>query len=375
MNEMCALILVGGRGTRLKSLTIGKTKPYVSFMGKYRIIDFPLSALSHSHIFDVGIITQYEPFELMRYIGSGSTWDLDAFNRGVSFLTPFMTDKEKIEIQKGTAHAVKMQKSYIESIDSKYVLILSGDQIYKIDFRDVLEKHIENNAKLTILTYKHKKKEDLSRFGILTYDDNFKITSFEEKPSEPKSDNISMGIYLFNKDFLLEYVDKYADKLVDFGNDLIPYILKKSNDVYAYPYSGLFFDVGTVESLYEANMYFLDRPGILSPHGDSLKIYSKPFDYYPALIKDGAEVKKSSVSDGSIIYGSINHSIISYKNVIKKGAEVSDSILLPGVVVEEDAKIKRAVINENLRVKKGAKLIFDEPTLVDSSFEEVDTNE
>ena len=264
MDKICALILVGGRGTRLKGLTIGKTKPYVSFMGKYRIIDFPLSALSHSHIFDVGLITQYEPFELMRYIGSGSTWDLDAFNRGVSFLTPFMTDKDKIEIQKGTAHAVKMQKSYIESIDSDYVLILSGDQIYKIDFRDVLEKHIECNAKLTILTYKHKKKEDLSRFGILTYDENNRITSFEEKPKMPKSDNISMGIYLFNKDFLLEYVDKYADKLVDFGRDLIPFILKQSKDVYAYPYNGLFFDVGTVESLYEITEW-LTLPYIIEP--------------------------------------------------------------------------------------------------------------
>ena len=144
MDKVCALILVGGRGTRLKSLTEGKSKPYVSFMGKYRIIDFPLSALSHSHIFDIGIITQYEPFELMRYIGSGSTWDLDAFNRGVSFLTPYSKDNEKIELQKGTADAVRMQKNYIDFIGADYVLILSGDQIYKIDFRDVLEKHIEN---------------------------------------------------------------------------------------------------------------------------------------------------------------------------------------------------------------------------------------
>lgn len=375
MDKVCALILVGGRGTRLKSLTEGKSKPYVSFMGKYRIIDFPLSALSHSHIFDIGIITQYEPFELMRYIGSGSTWDLDAFNRGVSFLTPYSKDNEKIELQKGTADAVRMQKNYIDFIGADYVLILSGDQIYKIDFRDVLEKHIENKAKLTILTYKHEKTEDLSRFGILSYDENYKVTSFEEKPEKPKSNNISMGIYLFNKDFLLEYLDKNPDKLIDFGKDLIPYILKKSDDVYAYPYNGLFFDVGTVESLYEANMYFLDRPGILSPHGDSLKIYSKPLDYYPCLIREGATVHKSIISDGSIVYGSVSHSVISYKDYIGRGAVINDSIILPSVYIEEDVKLKYAVVNENLRIKKGSKLVFNKPTLVDSTFKEVEPYE
>lgn len=374
MKKICALILVGGRGARLKSLTEGKSKPYVSFMGKYRLIDFPLSALSHSHIFDVGLITQYEPFDLMKYVGSGSSWDLDVFNRGVVFLTPYLLDEETIETQKGTADAVRLQSRFIENLDAEYVLILSGDQIYKIDFNDVLEKHIERGAKLTILTYKHNNSEDLSRFGIVGYDQEYRITSFEEKPENPKSNNISMGIYLFNKDFLLENL-KLADKLVDFGNDLIPHILNNTKDVFAYDYKGLFFDVGTIESLYYANMYFLDRPGLISPHGDSLKIYSKPLDYYPAFIKDGASVKKSFISDGSIVYGDVYHSILSYRNTIEKNTKIKDSIILPNVYIEEDAELECAIVNENIRIKKGSKLVFDKPTLVDNSFKEVEPYE
>ncbi|MCR5741889.1 MAG: glucose-1-phosphate adenylyltransferase [Gammaproteobacteria bacterium] len=370
MERVVALILVGGQGKRLESLTKKTSKPYVSFLGKYRIIDFPLSALSHSYIYNVGIITQYEPYDLMEYIGNGSTYDLDHFNRGVSFLTPYMKEKGVIDVQKGTADAVRMQVDFLKKTPAKYVLILSGDQIYKINFRDVLKKHIESNAELTILTKKLDNKKELSRFGIIEYDENNKIISFEEKPKKPKSDNISMGIYLFNKDYLLKYI-KLADKMTDFGNDLIPYLLENTKNVYAYPYDGIFFDVGTISSLYNANMYFIDNPLQISPHQDNLRVYSKPYDYYPHVIGKNATVNTSFISDGSVVEGKVTHSVLSYKCIIKEKAKVEDSVIMPNVTVEEGVRIKNAIVKENLVVKKGSKLIFDKPTLVDEKYEEV----
>lgn len=374
MNEICALILVGGKGKRLESLTKKTSKPYVSFMGKYRIIDFPLSSLSHSGVRDIGIITQYEPYDLMKYIGNGRDFDLDIFNKGVALLTPYTKDNNEIIMQKGTAHAVKTQIDFLKNSDSEYVLILSGDQIYKIDFSDVLENHIKNKADLTILTKELKEKKDLSRYGVLTFDKNHRINSFVEKPKNPKSSFISMGIYLFSKSFLSKYLN-LTDNLTDFGHDLIPYLLEKSSNIYAYEYDGLFFDVGTIKSLYDANMYFLDNPLVLSPHGDNLKVYSKPLDYPPHFIAKGAKISESVVSDGSIVEGTIKHSVLSYRDKIMKNAIVEDSVVLPNVTIEEDSIIKNAIVSENLIIKKGSKLIFNEPTLIDLKFEEVEPNE
>ena len=365
MDKMNAIILVGGKGSRLLGLTKNKTKSYVSFMGKYRIIDFPLSSLSFSHVYDVGILTQYEPYDLMKYIGSGSSWDLDISNRGISFLTPYETGQDALVFQKGTANAVLSQIEYIKKSSSDYILILPGDQIYKIDFREVLKEHILHHAELTILsTDVDPEKEDLSRFGIIEYDTNKKILSFEEKPKHPKSNHVSMGIYLFNKETILKYLPE-ADKMFDFGNDLIPYIIKNSDNVYAYNFNDLFMDVGTVKSLYDANMYFLDHPELSGKPTDPIRIYSKPFDYEPHIIRQGGSVKKCIVSDGSDISGTICHSVISFKVIVREKAEISDSVILPGAVIGKNAKISHCIIDEGMIIKDNSVLLFNLPTLID----------
>ena len=372
MQDVAALILVGGKGKRLESLTETRSKPYVSFYGKYRIIDFALSSLSHSFISNVGLLCQYEPFDLMRYIGSGADWDLADFDSGISFLTPYVRTNDELVFQKGTANAVLSQIEYVRKLDAKYILILSGDQIYKINFEDVVQKHIESGAELTILT--NKLDEDLSRYGIIEYDENHRIIGFEEKPENPKTNNVSMGIYLFNKDFLLDVLPK-ADTLVDFGNNLIPYILSTNHNVYAYPFEGQFFDVGTTKSLYEANFYFLDNPGTVSPSGDKMRIYSKPRDYSANIIKEGGSARRSAISDGCVIHGEVYHSILSYHVLVKKGAKIYESIVMPDSIIEEDVELKNAIVDENVTVMKGSKLIFDTPTVVSATMKEVKANE
>lgn len=367
MGSMDAIILVGGRGLRLKSLTKNKTKSFVSFFGKYRIIDFPLSSLSNSQVKNVGILTQYEPYDLMRYVGSGSSWDLDVFNEGVSFLTPYESEENNIIFQKGTANACLSQIEYIKKSSAEYILILSGDQIYKMDFKEVLSEHIKHNAKLTIITADlDKEKDNLSRFGIIEYDASNRIISFEEKPKNPKSNHISLGMYLFNKDFLLKYLPK-ADTLCDFGKDLIPYIISESKDVYAFKHDSWFFDVGTVESLYNANMFFLEKPTEIAKKGDTFKVYSKPFDFPPNAIWHGGRVTDAIVSDACVVYGRVKHSVLSFKCKVDKGSKIEDSILLPKVFVGKNVKIKNAIVDEDLVIPDGMELVFDTPTIVDSS--------
>ena len=374
MDNVTALILVGGRGKRLETLTENKTKPYVSFLGKYRIIDFVLSSLSNSHITDIGILTQYEPYDLIKYIGNGGAFDLDTFGKGISFLTPYVNEDQKLVVQKGTAHACLTQIDFIKKSRSKYFLILSGDHIYKLNFKEVLDEHIKNNAKLTILANDYPKKEELSRFGIIETDVNNKIVSFEEKPANPKSNKISMGIYLFNKDFLIKYIEQ-ADKYIDFGKDLIPYILKNEDDIYAYTYEGKFFDVGTPTGYYDANMYYLDHPEEISPHLDQQKIYSKPLYHTPLYIGDNATLKSSYAAEGAKVYGKVKHSIISYCDVIEENANIQSSIILPYTKIGKNVKLKNAIVNEGVTVKENTVLKFDEPTLVDASYEGVESNE
>ena len=374
MDNISALILVGGRGKRLEALTEGRTKPYVSFLGKYRIIDFVLSSLSNSHITDIGILTQYEPYDLIKYIGNGGAFDLDAFGKGISFLTPYVNEGQQLVVQKGTAHACLTQIEFIKKSRSKYFLILSGDQIYKINFKDVLDEHIKNNANLTILTNVYPKEDELSRFGIIEADENNKILSFEEKPAHPKSNQISMGIYLFNKDFLIKYIEQ-AEKYIDFGKDLIPHILENEDGIYAYPYKGKFFDVGTPVGYFDASMYYLDHPEEISPHLDQQKIYSKPLYYTPLYIGEEAKVKSSYVAEGAKVYGSVRHSIISYCDVIGEGSSIHSSIVLPDTVIGKNVKLKNAIINEKVKIKDNMVLRFEEPTLVDTNYEGVEPNE
>ena len=367
MKELSAIVLVGGRGSRLHGLTKNKSKSYVSFMGKYRIIDFPLSSLSNSGVEDVGIITQYEPYELMRYIGSGSSWDLDYVNAGISFLTPYEA-KGSLIYQKGTANAVLSQIDFIRQTQSKYILILSGDQIYKIDFREMLEEHKKNGAELTIISKDiTDESEDLTRFGIIEHDNNDKVLGFEEKPKKPKSNRISLGMYLFNKDFLLKYLE-YADKLVDFGSDLIPFLIKETNNVYSYNYKGRFMDVGTVESLYRGNMFYLEHHEILDNKGQKYKIYSHAYDYPPQALGKNARIKNSVLTDGCMINGEITHSVISYGVVVDENANIIDSVILPNVKIGRGVTIKNAIVDEGLIIKDDMNLVFDEPTLVDEDY-------
>ena len=367
MKELSAIVLVGGRGSRLQGLTKNKSKSYVSFMGKYRIIDFPLSSLSNSGVEEVGLITQYEPYELMRYIGSGSSWDLDYVNAGISFLTPYEA-KGSLIYQKGTANAVLSQIGFIKQIQSKYILILSGDQIYKIDFREMLEEHKKNGAELTIISKDiTDETEDLSRFGIIEYDRYNKVLGFEEKPKKPKSNRISLGMYLFNKDFLLKYLE-YADKLVDFGSDLIPFLIKETDRVYSYNYTGRFMDVGTIESLYYGNMFYLEHPEILDNKGQKYKIYSHAYDYPPQALGSKAKVSYSVLTDGCMINGTVIHSVMSYGTIVEEGAEVIDSVILPNTKIGKGTKIKCAIIDEGITIGDNMNLVFDKPTLVDEEF-------
>ncbi len=363
MNKIAALVLVGGEGKRLKGLTINKAKPYVSFFGKYRLIDFTLSSLSFSHINDVSLITQYQPHELIKYVGNGSAWDLNADSNGIAFLTPHSASDGSIVLQKGTANAILSELDYIKNLDVDYILILSGDQVYKEDFKAVLDSHIKNKASLTILSYDLEDKKELSRFGILEIAKNGRITGFEEKPLNPKSSHISMGIYLFNKDTLLKYIT-LADKLTDFGRDLVPYIISQNERVFAYKHNSIFFDLGTVDGLYNSNMYFLDNHDKIK-NSHEKKIYSKPMNYPPHLIKSTAIVKNSIIADGALIKGSVTHSVISFDVYVGLNTKIKDSVILPGCKIEDNSTIINAIIDEDMLIPSGTSLVFSNPTLVD----------
>jgi len=368
VKDLSAIVLVGGRGERLKELTNKKSKPYVSFFGKYRIIDFPLSSLSFSNVKDISLLTQYEPYELMKYIGSGDDWDLNYSNEGITYMTPYLSKENEMSYQKGTADALLTQIENIKKIKSDYILILSGDQIYEIDFNECLKEHIKNNASLTIITKDlDKEKEDLTRFGIVEYDDDFRITGFIEKPENPKTNHISLGMYIFNKELLLKYLP-LASKLVDFGSDLIPYIINNNEKVYACKHDGFFMDLGTIESLYQGNMFFLDNDNLINERGSIFKVYSKTFDYPPTYIGSNTAVVKSIISQGSVIYGSIKHSIISLNVRIGDGSKVKDSVILPNVTIGKNVKLKKVIVDEFTEIKDDTILEFDEVTVITNNY-------
>ena len=350
-NEMLSLILAGGQGTRLGKLTQSIAKPAVQFGGRYRIIDFALSNCANSGINNVGIITQYQPLALNSHIGNGSSWGLDGINSGATILQPYSATEGNRWFQ-GTSHAIYQNIDYIDSINPEYVLILSGDHIYKMDYDDMLQTHKDNMASLTVAVIDVPLKE-ASRFGIMNTDSNDRIVEFEEKPEQPKSTKASMGIYIFNWDRLrtmLVDAEKNNIDMSDFGKNVIPAYLESGERVYTYNFNGYWKDVGTIESLWEANMEYIGEDNDLHSRDRSWKIYSRNLIAPPNFITEEAHVKDSLVVDGCFVSGKVEHSILSTNVQVKDGAQIKDSFIMSGAVIGEGAKITRAIVGEGAKI-------------------------
>ncbi len=363
--ECLAMILAGGQGSRLGVLTKSVAKPAVPFGGKYRIIDFTLSNCIHSGIYTVGVLTQYQPLELNTYIGSGHPWDLNRNSGGVYVLPPYQS-AEKGEWYKGTANAIYQNIEFVDKFNPKYVVILSGDHIYKMDYAKMVEYHKEKNADATIAVIEVPW-EEASRFGIMTADENGKIVEFAEKPKEPKSNLASMGVYVFTWEVLKKYLqsdEKDPQSSNDFGKNIIPTMLGNGENMCAYAFDGYWKDVGTVQSLWEANMDILADPPAFDLHDNNWKIYSRNPVKPPHYIAKGASVNNCCVTEGCNVMGSVKHSILFEGVTVEKGAVVEDSIVFPGSIIREGAVVKKAVIGEEAVIGKGA-VIGDES--VDSS--------
>ncbi|MCO4497249.1 Glucose-1-phosphate thymidylyl transferase [Streptococcus infantarius subsp. infantarius] len=356
-NEMLALILAGGQGTRLGKLTQNIAKPAVQFGGSYRIIDFALSNCANSGVDNVGIITQYQPLVLNSHVGNGSNWGIDGINSGATILQPYSATEGNRWFE-GTSHAIYQNIDYIDSIDPEYVLILSGDHIYKMDYDDMLRTHKDNLASLTVAVIDVPLKE-ASRFGIMNTDSNDRIVEFEEKPEHPKSTKASMGIYIFNWQRLREVLvnaEKNNVDMSDFGKNVIPAYLEAGDRVYTYNFDGYWKDVGTIESLWEANMEYIGEDNELHSRDRSWKIYSKNLIAPPNFITEEASVKNSLVVDGCFVSGKVNHSIFSTNVQVKKDAEITDSFIMSGAIIGEGAKIKRAIVGENAVIGDGVEI-------------------
>ncbi|MEE0820288.1 glucose-1-phosphate adenylyltransferase [Catenibacterium sp.] len=354
--EIVAMILAGGRGTRLKELTAKVAKPAVYFGGKYRIIDFPLSNCANSGIDVVGVLTQYESVLLGTYVGSGTKWGLDGNNS----LAAILPARERGEVgatwYAGTADAIYQNISFLDQYDPEYVLILSGDHIYKMDYEEMLNVHKEKGADLTVAVLNVSLKE-ASRFGIMNTDDKGYIYEFEEKPEKPKSTLASMGVYIFSYKELRKYLIADAadeNSKHDFGMNIIPAMLADKKKLYAWTFDGYWKDVGTVESLWQANMDLLDDKELdLYNIKKDWKIYSEDTLGKPQLIGKDASVKKSLVTQGCVVNGEVEGSVL-FNNVnVGEGAKVIDSVLMPGVLIEEGAVVKKAIIDEGVVIKAG----------------------
>ncbi len=353
--ECIAMLLAGGQGSRLYALTENNAKPAVSFGGKYRIIDFPLSNCKNSGIDTVGVLTQYQPLELNEYIGNGQPWDLDRTFGGVTVLPPYQ-GKNGSDWYKGTANAIFQNITFIKRYDPEYVLILSGDHIYKMDYSDMLAYHKEKNAVCSVAVIDVPISE-ASRFGIMSVNDNGEIYEFEEKPKHPKSTKASMGIYIFNTDTLIKYLE-YDNSDVnsenDFGKNIIPKLRSDKQPLYAYSFKGYWKDVGTLESLWEANMDLLGEDHRLNLHDDSWKILSRNNARPPHYIGNCAVVENSLLSEGCSIYGSVYNSIISCGVTIERGAIIKNSVISDDVTIKEDARINYSIIDRNTVIGKNA---------------------
>lgn len=350
------MLLAGGQGSRLGVLTADVAKPAVAFGGKYRIIDFPLSNCINSGIDTVGVLTQYQPLRLNTHIGIGIPWDLDRNNGGVTILQPYEKSGGS-EWYSGTANAIYQNMKYIDSYDPEYVLILSGDHIYKMDYEVMLDFHKQNNADVTIAVMPVPM-EEASRFGIVVADEENRIQEFQEKPAEPKSNLASMGIYIFNWDVLKKYLiedEADPDSENDFGNNIIPNLLKDGRNMYAYHFDGYWKDVGTISSLWEANMEVLDpeHSGI-NLFDENWKIYSRNSGMTGHKIGNKGLVENSMVTDGCRVDGHVKHSILFAGVKVEAGAEVEDAVVMGGSVIQAGAVVKHCIVAENVTIGKKA---------------------
>ncbi len=351
--ECVAMLLAGGQGSRLYTLTETMAKPAVQFGGKYRIIDFPLSNCVNSGIDTVGVLTQYQPLVLNEYIGNGAAWDLDKSSGGVHVLPPYQA-KRGSDWYKGTANAIYQNINFIKRYSPKVVLILSGDHIYKMNYAKMIREHLKNNADCTIAALKVPM-DQASRFGILNTKDDNKIIEFEEKPANPKSDKASMGIYVFSTDVLLEYLtmdEKDPTSSNDFGKNIIPKMLADGKTMFAYDFEGYWKDVGTISSLWEANMDLLGKKPVFNLFDRSWRIYYRHNAEPPQRINAGAQVDNSLITEGCDISGTVINSVISNGVVVEKDAVVKDSVLMSGVVVKSGANVSYAIIDHDTTIGK-----------------------
>lgn len=359
--EIVAMLLAGGQGTRLQVLTKDMAKPAVPFGGKYRIIDFPLSNCANSGISTVGVLTQFMPLELNSYMGNGNPWDLDRVDGGLTILPPYTAGKTG-EWYKGTANAIYQNIKYIEQYDPEYVLILSGDHIYKMNYNKMLEFHKEKKADLTV-AHINVPLEEASRFGILNTDDDLRIVEFLEKPEHPVSTKASMGIYIFNWKVLKEYLirdEENSESEKDFGKNIIPMLLEEDRRIYAFPFAGYWKDVGTIESLWEANMDLIKRKEDFNISDKTWKIYYRHEGRLPQYIGESAEVTESMISDGTIVLGKVHESIVSSGVSIAQNSKVLGSIIMQNAVIEEGATVVNSIIAEGTVVKSGVTVGHEE---------------
>ena len=355
--DCVAMILAGGQGTRLYVLTESTAKPAVPFGGKYRLIDFPLSNCVNSGIDTVGILTQYQPLQLNEYIGNGSPWGLNSANGGVHILSPY-SRSEGSDWYKGTANAIFQNISFIDRYNPTHVLILSGDHVYKMDYAAMLADHVKNEADCTIAVL-NVPIEEASRFGIMNTEPDGKIYEFEEKPKEPKSTKASMGVYIFRWDILREYLvadDADPTSSNDFGKNIIPKLLADEHRLYAYEFDGYWKDVGTIDSLWQANMEILGEHPELDMRDPTSCIYARNYAHPSSYIAPDAEIINSYIAEGSCVYGKVRNSVISTGCVVEKNAEVCESFVMPDAVIETHAAVRYAIIGENATVHANARV-------------------
>lgn len=352
-NEMIAMILAGGQGSRLGVLTKNIAKPAVPYGGKYRIIDFPLSNCSNSGVYTVGVLTQYKPLELNAHIGIGAPWDLDRRDGGVSILPPYQEEKGG-NWYKGTANAIYQNIEFIDRYNPEYVLILSGDHIYKMNYEELLKYHKERKADVTISVI-DVTLEEAKRFGIMNTNEDLSIYEFEEKPQHPKSTKASMGIYIFNWKALKKYLkedEANPNSSNDFGKDIIPAMLRDGLKMYAYPFKGYWKDVGTIDSLWEANMDLLKEDSGLDLYSNDLRIYSASDVSSAQYLGPNAEVKNSLVTDGCAVYGKVENSVIFQNVYIGKNTVIKDSVIMPNAKIGDNIKINKAIVGDNAIIRK-----------------------
>ena len=355
-NTMAAMILAGGRGTRLLDLTKKVAKPAVHFGGKYRIIDFPLSNCANSGISTVGVLTQYESVLLNAYVAKDQFWGLDTNDGGVYVLTPRERDQKGFDVYRGTADAITQNIDFLDQVDSEYVLILSGEHIYKMNYAKMLQYHKEKQADATIAVLQVSLKE-ATRFGIMNCDEEDMIYEFEEKPAHPKSNLASMGIYIFTYKTLRKYLladDKNENSSHDFGKDIIPAYLNDNRKLAAWRFKGYWKDVGTVDSLWESNMDLLKHNNELDLGDESWKIYTEDVNALPQYISDEAKIDNSYITQGSVVLGTVKNSILGTNCLIGKGAQVIDSVVNPGAKIGEGAKVTRCIVADDVEIAPGA---------------------